>query len=669
MPFFAANPEPKHDMSNKRISILLAICLLVSSISLFAQNKRWVGTWATAEQLTESGNMPPLTLTDNTLRQVVRVSIGGDTLRLKLSNEFSTSAVVIKEVRIAVSKGGSTIDAATSKTLRFNGNTNVTMNAGALIVSDPLAFTLTPRMDVAITIWYGSTSASVTGHPGSRTSSYILAGNALASTDMAGNTSTDHWYNISGIDVLAPKTSACIAILGNSITDGRGSVTNMQNRWPDIFSESLLANAATSNLGVLNFGIGGNCVLAGGLGPTANNRFDRDIISQAGIRYAIVFIGVNDIGGVNSAAAATSKSNDLINSFKTYITKAHAANIRIYGATILPFNGSGYYNQYSDLCRNTVNNWIRYSGFYDGVIDFDREIRSTSDTTRLVTSYQNDGLHPDAATYVKMGQCIPLNLFTKTDTIFPVIVKTGVESFWFEAERFVTATAGANFTIVTDGQASNSAYITPKPGLQSTAAAPTDSAGLIAIPFTVTKDTTYQIFARLKCPSYDDDSYWVKVDNGSFTMINGLSTGSSYAWMKLVSPVLSKGKHTLTIGYREDGSCMDKICITNDNTTPNGMGSADPLLTTLSTVKTQDGYSLACNGPSSIEFEIPFNTHVSFEVYNLLGAKVKEMARTNYNAGRHRVEFDRSNLSKGIYICTLKAGNRSLSGKIFLQGN
>jgi lysophospholipase L1-like esterase len=653
-------------MSTK-ITIVAAL-LFVSVFQLSAQSKRWVGTWATAEQLVETSNMPPLTLTDNTIRQIVRVSIGGDTMRLKLSNEFSTSAIVIKEVQIAASKGNGSIDVSTSKTLKFNGLSTITMNTGTMIVSDPIAFALTPRMDVAITIYYGTTSTTVTGHPGSRTTSYILAGNALSSADMAGNTPTDHWYNISGIDVLAPKTSACVGILGNSITDGRGSTTNLQNRWTDIFSESLLQHSETSNIGVLNFGIGGNCVLSGGLGPTANSRYDRDIISQSGLKYVLVFIGVNDIGGVTTAAAATSKASDLINAFKSYITRAHAINVRIYGATILPFNGSSYYNEYSDLCRNTVNQWIRTGGFYDGVIDFDRAIRSTADTTRLVITYQNDGLHPDAATYVKMGQYIPIGLFAKADTVYPVIVKTGIETYWFEAERFVSATAGSNFDVVTNALASNSKYITAKAGLQSLAAASTNTADLLTIPFTVTKDSTYQIYARLNCPTYDDDSYWVKMDNGSFTMVNGLSTGGSYSWMKLLSPVLTKGNHTLTICYREDGACMDKLCITNENVTPTGMGSADPIMTTTFNIKDNDGFSLQWLNSTLLCFEIPTNSRVTFQIHSILGSKIKDLTSSEFKAGRHTIPFDTNQLSKGIYICTMTVGTHTLSTKMYVTG-
>ena len=410
-------------------TVILALCILLSSRSLFSQStshstKKWVGTWSTAPQLVETGNMPPSPgLTNNSLRQIVRVSIGGDTLRVKFSNEFSTSAVTLKSVQIAVSTGGNTINVATNKELKFTGNSDVTMIAGASVTSDPIAFNVTPRMDVAITIYFSQTSTTVTGHPGSRTTSYIVAGNTTTKTDFTGAVTTDHWYNINTIDVLAPSSAACVAILGNSITDGRGSITNMQNRWPDVFSEALLKNSSTQHVGVLNLGIGGNCILSGGLGPTGVSRYDRDILNQQGVRWVIVFEGVNDIGRVNSADAATTTANNLIAAYKQMIVKAHTKYFRIYGCTITPFHGNGYYNQYSEVCRNTINQWIRTKGNYDGCIDFDKTMRNPLDTTRLVSTYQNDGLHPDAAGYKTMGESVDLNLFTGSDT-----TKLGVNS-------------------------------------------------------------------------------------------------------------------------------------------------------------------------------------------------------------------------------------------------
>ena len=411
---------------------MLALCMVLSPLSLLGQSdadstRKWVGTWSTAPQLVEPGNMPPSPgLTNNSLRQVLRVSIGGDTLRVRFSNEFSTSAVTMKSVQIAVSTGGNIINVSTNKELKFKGSSEVTMNAGVAVISDPIAFNLTTRMDVAITIYFGQTSATVTGHPGSRTTSYILAGNTTTTTDFTGAVTTDHWYTINAIDVLAPSIAASVAILGNSITDGRGSTTNLQNRWPDAFSEALLENSSTRHVGVLNQGIGGNCVLAGGLGPTGVTRYDRDILNQSGVRWVIVFEGVNDIGGVNSAAAATTTANNLIAAYKQMIDRAHARNIRIYGGTITPFHGNSYYNQFSEACRNTVNQWIRTKGNYDGCIDFDKVMRDPLDTTRLVSSYQNDGLHPDAMGHKTLGESIDLNLFAGADTVFQPA--TGVNS-------------------------------------------------------------------------------------------------------------------------------------------------------------------------------------------------------------------------------------------------
>ncbi len=384
-------------------------------MSAQAQTK-WVGTWSTAEQLVETANLPPAPgLTNNSLRQVVRVSIGGDTLRFKFSNDFSTSAVTLNSVKIAVSTGGGAINTSTTKQLRFGGNANVTMSANSSVFSDPIAFTLTPRMDLAITIYFGQTSVAVTGHPGSRTTSYILAGDQTSSGAFTGSSNTDHWYAINTIDVRAPNTAAAVAILGNSITDGRGSTTNGQDRWPDILSIALLNNPGTQQVGVLNQGVGGNCVLSFCVGPSGVSRYQRDILGQQGVLWVIVFEGVNDIGGVTTAAAATTVANNLINAYRQMITDAHAVNMKVYGATIMPFNGNAYYNQYSESCRRTVNAWIRGVGNYDAVIDFDRVTRSSTDTTMLgIASYQNDGLHPTAPGYQLMGQSVDLNLFTQT---------------------------------------------------------------------------------------------------------------------------------------------------------------------------------------------------------------------------------------------------------------
>jgi lysophospholipase L1-like esterase len=397
----------------KSWALLLALFILHIP-ELFAAS-HWVGTWATAPQLVEVKNMPPAPgLTGNSLRQIVRVSVGGKKIRLKFTNAFSQGPVTMKEVQVAVSAGGSGIDAKTSKVLKFNGRTKVTMSPGSALVSDPIGFTLKPRMDVAVTIYFEETSPTTSGHPGSRTTSYVLAGNATTVRDFTGAAETDHWYVLEGMEVLAPAKTAAVAIIGNSITDGRGSDTNKQNRWPDILSERLLLNPSTKHVGVLNLGIGGNCVVRGGLGPTALNRYDRDILGQQGLRWVVVFVGVNDIGGTPNTQEGADRTYDrLIEAYQQFIDKAHAKGLKVYGGTIMPFKGNSYYSEFKEACRNKVNAWIRAAGHFDACIDFDQCMQDPNDRASLPADmdFQNDFLHPNADGHRKMGEFVDLKLF------------------------------------------------------------------------------------------------------------------------------------------------------------------------------------------------------------------------------------------------------------------
>lgn len=393
------------------VGLLLLSCSGTKSLS--GKSSVWVGTWSTAPQLVEPHNMPPAPgLTDNTIRQVVRVSIGGEEVRLRFSNAFSTSPVELKSVAIAEAAEGNTIDLSTQKLLYFNKKSNTMMAPGGEVYSDPLQFNLKPGSLLAITIHFGKTSPDVTGHPGSRTTSFILPGNSIASADFSGSIKTEHWYMIQGVDVKAPKNSKAVAVLGNSITDGRGSGTNKQNRWTDILSARLLANEATKNIGVLNLGIGGNCVVRGGLGPTALERFDRDILSQSNVRWLIILEGINDIGAIKFKEEGDKIAEELIDAYEEMITKAHAKGILVYGATILPFAKSFYDTQERQMVRNKVNNWIRNSGKFDAVIDFDKIMRNPYDVlTILPDMHDGDYLHPNEAGYKRMGEKNDLELF------------------------------------------------------------------------------------------------------------------------------------------------------------------------------------------------------------------------------------------------------------------
>jgi lysophospholipase L1-like esterase len=397
-----------------RLYVLMLACTMsVCCARSQTKEQHWVGTWSTAPQLVEPHNLPPAPgLTNSTLRQVVRVSTGGDSLRVKFSSEFSSNPVTLKKVLIAMSTGGSNIDSATIKYLTFHGQENITIPPLSFVTSDPVAFKLSPRSDLAISIYFGQTSPDVTGHPGSRTTSYLIAGDFASSSVLSGATETDHWYVINGIDVWTDEKAAAIVILGNSITDGRGSGTNKQNRWPDILSEHLINNPATMHVAVLNQGIGGNCVLRSCLGPSAIDRFERDVLNQCGVRWLIILEGVNDIGQAVDSITAMQIAGDLIKAYTLMIDKAHARGILVYGATILPFGKSFYDNSFRQKARDMVNTWIRTSGRFDAVIDFDKIMHDPNDSTLIKPGlHTGDFLHPNEEGYKTMGETIDLKLF------------------------------------------------------------------------------------------------------------------------------------------------------------------------------------------------------------------------------------------------------------------
>ena len=377
---------------------LLTIFLATFALALNAQ--QWTGTWGTAAEFTGPGDMPQKTTLDNTsVRQIVHVSLGGDCLRLQLSNEFSAQPVEIKSVYIADAKDSCDIDRKTARMLRFEGQNNTTIQPGKTIWSDPIKYNLKPLQLLSITVCYGAqVPVNATSHRGSRTTSYIAKGTIKPGKAFNTFERVDHWYNITKIDVPANGRKA-IAVLGNSITDGRGTTTNKQNRWTDIMAETLIP---TNPAGVLNLGIGGNCVVAGGLSEPALKRFDRDILGQSNVETLIIFQGTNDIGTTGHAEQTVKK---LIDAYQTLIDKAHAAGIkRVYGATITPFKGNGWYSVFHETARQVVNEWIRTSGKFDGVIDFDKLVRDPQDKEKIQKQYTDDWLHLNPEGYKVMGQ-------------------------------------------------------------------------------------------------------------------------------------------------------------------------------------------------------------------------------------------------------------------------
>jgi lysophospholipase L1-like esterase len=373
----------------------------------------WLGTWTASQQLVEPRNMPPAPgLTGSTLRQVIHVSLGGPRIRVTLSNLFGDGPVAIGAARIARSAGGSAIEPASERALTFSGADSVTIAAGQTIASDPLDFAVAPLSNLAVTLRIGVAPSALTGHPGSRTTSYIRAGDWVSAADLAGAATTEHWYLVANLDVVADGSA--LVTLGNSITDGHGAGTNKDDRWPDNLARRLQADSRTAEVAVLNAGIGGNCILKDCLGPAALSRLARDVLDQNGVRWEIVLEGVNDIGGTRSPAAADSVATGLIGAYQRIIAEARARGLRIYGATILPFGGSFYDRPGHEEARQKVNTWIRTGGAFDAVIDFDAVMRDPSQPNRLLpTADSGDHLHPGEEGYRMMANAINLALFTR----------------------------------------------------------------------------------------------------------------------------------------------------------------------------------------------------------------------------------------------------------------
>ena len=395
-------------------ALLLTAVIAVIGFAPASAGKHWVATWATAEQVVEPHNCPPAPgLENNSIRQIVQTSISGKEVRVKFSNEFSQGPVTINaaEIALAATAGASSdIVAGTEVSLTFGGSKSVTIKPGELVTSDPVKFPMKNRENVAITMHLGeASSTSVTGHPGSRTDSYLIEGQG---SDFTNAVKTAHWYIINAIEIKAEKKARAIVVLGNSITDGRGSTTNEQNRWTDNLSRRLLANKKTSRVSVLNMGLGGNCILQGGLGPTGKSRYPRDLFQQEGVKYIILFEGVNDLGGRGDAIA---KANQIQEVYKQIIAEAHERGIKVYGAPVMQFKGNNYYSENHEAGRQQLNQWIRTSGYFDGVIDFDAAMGNPDDPAQLNPKYlfENDYLHPNAEGYVQMGNCIDLKLFEK----------------------------------------------------------------------------------------------------------------------------------------------------------------------------------------------------------------------------------------------------------------
>ena len=377
----------------------------------------WQAAWASSQMAADAANaMPAAGMAGATLRQIVRPTLGATKLRVRFSNAFGRTPLVILGAGLARSADNRSdrIDTATRRTLTFAGAPGIIIPPGADWLSDPVALNVNAFDDLAISLRASGDPASQTSHPGSRATSYVAAGDQIAAETLTGATPVDHWYLLSGVEVERCAAANGIVTLGDSITDGSHSTTNGNDRWPDVLARRLGGKAA-----VLNAGIGGNRVLLDGLGPNALSRLDRDVLALPGVRYVLVLEGINDLGVLTRLEAKTPAERkafvtQLTAGYAQFVARAHARGLKVYGATITPDMGSDYYHPGagSEADRQAINAWIRAPGHFDAVVDFDKVTRDPANPSRLASAFDSgDHLHPNPAGYKAMGEAVPLALF------------------------------------------------------------------------------------------------------------------------------------------------------------------------------------------------------------------------------------------------------------------
>ncbi|HEY4364366.1 MAG TPA: SGNH/GDSL hydrolase family protein [Bryobacteraceae bacterium] len=408
-----------------------------------ANNMHWVATWGASEQqpraagpgrggpapqaAARAGNAtapaaapaappappraapPPSAFNNQTVRMIVRTSLGGSRVRVHLSNAFGTAPLSVGAAHIALRSKDSAIVAGSDRPLAFHGKPSVTIPPGAEMISDPVSLDVPKLSDLAISVYVPGDTGAASAHSMALKTTYIQSGDSTSAAEMAEATTSQAWPWVSDVDVLAPAAAATIVAFGDSITDGATSTPNTNHSWPSLLAQRLAANPATANLAVVNQGISGNRVLGDGAGVSALARFDRDVLAQSGVKYLMILESINDING--GARQGTVTADALINALAQMVDRAHTHGIKVIGCTLTPY---GNINDEGEVMRQAVNAWIRTPGNFDAMVDFDAVIRDPQDQKQFKQGYNNtDKLHPNDTGYQAMADAIDLKLFAQ----------------------------------------------------------------------------------------------------------------------------------------------------------------------------------------------------------------------------------------------------------------
>lgn len=401
-----------HCWTVKRAMLGVLLCsMAVVACAKSTADVHWIDTWAAAPDA--AGPV----FSAQTVRQIIRTSVGGSSVRIRLSNLDGTGPVTIGPVHVALHAKESAILPGSDRTLTFDGKPTVTVAKGESVLSDPVVMQVAPLQELAISMYLPANASPSTIHTTGMATAYLTeSGDATAAVELPGSEVISSRIFLTDVEVATAPSARALVAFGDSITDGFNSTPDTNHRWPDVLASRLQANPRLASIAVVNAGITGNRILNDGLGPGALSRFDRDALDKPGVHWIVLLEGINDIGAANAPQTPKDEvsAQQIIDGMKTLITRAHAKGIKVYGATLTPFSGVDwpYYTSAAETKRKTVNTWIRTGGAFDAVIDFDASVRDPAHPNRFLPAFDSsDHLHPSDAGYKAMANAIDLGLF------------------------------------------------------------------------------------------------------------------------------------------------------------------------------------------------------------------------------------------------------------------